>query len=665
MKIKQSILAFVICSLFPIVIEAQEYSREYGVISDAEWALETYEKDPEAGAVVLYDIGEARMKEKGRYGLSISFNRRTRIKILKKSGYRQADIILNYLHGSEKVNAIKAATYNKVDGVVEKKVVQPETIFEEQINEYFNRKKFTFPDVQVGSIIELNYEIEMPYSQKIKEWEYQCDIPTIYSEYSVTILTNLESYLITQGIRKFDVQKEEKQDVWENYEKGGTAGMQRKGLLFNKDLIKRTYGLRDIPAFGDESYITSKNDFIIKLEYKIATDREIEAKEFNNYANIWPARSRKIVLSVGVGGYLNNGIELAKKLIKKEFDFEGKSNDQKSREIISYVRKSYNWNGYFGKSASQWAESFIETKEGNIADINLFLIALLRAAGIDASPVALSTRKNGKINMQYPNHRDFNYLVVLVTYDGRQFLTDGTEKLLAYDKIPPHCINEKGLILSADKGGWVRLDNQIVSKDNRLITIDIDPNELVANTGVTIQGSEYNAYLYKKKWDDEAGQVEKEMLDKGFTKIDQVKSFNFTRNEKPYIVAFKGKYEIESISDKLIVAPFLQFVLKENPFKQKERQYPVDFTYISAESFKSQIIIPTGYTIDRMPEGVSLEDDIAKIDLAYQQSGNQVIVNGYYSFKKAVYQPEDYLKVKEHFEVIVNKFNQELVFDKL
>ncbi len=221
------------------------------------------------------------------------------------------------------------------------------------------------------------------------------------------------------------------------------------------------------------------------------------------------------------------------------------------------------------------------------------------------------------------------------------------------------------MVISPGAGGWVRLDNRTVSKDNRLFSIDLDPEELTANVGVTIQGSGYNAYLYKNKWNNESEEIEEAMLDRGFNEIEQVKSFNFEKNSKPYIIALKGKYEIESISDKLIVSPFLSFTQKENPLKQKERLYPIDFTYISADAFKSQIIIPEGYSINKIPEGVSIDNEIAKIELSYLKSGNQIIVNGYYSFKKTIYQPDDYAKVKEYFGVIVDKFNQELVFEEL
>ena len=358
-------------------------------------------------------------------------------------------------------------------------------------------------------------------------------------------------------------------------------------------------------------------------------------------------------------------VNLLEKIIKKDFDLEGKTDDEKAKEIINYVKSRYTWNGYFGKVASQSVKSFLKNEKGSVADINLWLIALLNAAGLEAKPIALATRKHGKINMQYPFHRDFNYMVVLVTYDGKQYLTDGSEKYLAYNKIPPHCINEKGLVIDNGKGGWVRLDNGIVSKDNKLMTIDVDAKELTASANVTIQGSEYNAYLYKQKWEDTAEKIEETMLKSGFTNIDQVKTFNFSQNTKPYIVAFKGAYEVDEIGGKIIVAPFLQYAPKSNPLKQNKRLYLIDFTYLSADAYKSQINMPEGYTVRQLPDSIAIDDDIIKIELYYQQSGKQIIVEGFHSFKQTIYQAEDYQKLKGYFELIVSKFNQEIIFEPL
>ena len=63
---------------------AQNFSRKFGQISDAEMNLTRYDKDPKAGAVVLYDMGESRFIDE-HYDYNIRFTRTKRIKIFDKS----------------------------------------------------------------------------------------------------------------------------------------------------------------------------------------------------------------------------------------------------------------------------------------------------------------------------------------------------------------------------------------------------------------------------------------------------------------------------------------------------------------------------------------------------------------------------------------------------
>ena len=58
--------------------------------------------------------------------------------------------------------------------------------------------------------------------------------------------------------------------------------------------------------------------------------------------------------------------------------------------------------------------------------------------------------------------------------------------------------------------------------------------------------------------------------------------------------SFKSTNSVEIIGDKLYVSPLLYFSFKENPFKQEQRQYPVDFVYPNQDNFKISLTIPEG-----------------------------------------------------------------------
>ena len=67
--------------------------------------------------------------------------------------------------------------------IVETKATS-DNILEEEINRYRNVKKVTIPGVKEGSIIEIKYTINNP---DMRNWDFQDEIPTIWSEYEMLV----------------------------------------------------------------------------------------------------------------------------------------------------------------------------------------------------------------------------------------------------------------------------------------------------------------------------------------------------------------------------------------------------------------------------------------------------------------------------------------------
>ena len=68
--------------------------------------------------------------------------------------------------------------------------------------------------------------------------------------------------------------------------------------------------------------------------------------------------------------------------------------------------------------------------------------------------------------------------------------------------------------------------------------------------------------------------------------------------------------------------------------------------------------------VSSFPETYKLDDELVQINLEFKEMEGNVNINASYSFKKAVYQPEDYPKIKSYMDTIVNKFNDQVIFEK-
>src|ERR1700690_3028129 len=92
------------------------------------------------------------------------------------------------------------------------------------------------------------------------------------------------------------------------------------------------------------------------------------------------------------------------------------SEDEKAYKVFSYVRDNFRAIGKEGYSKNSIIthnslKEVFKKREGNVAEINLLLIAMLRKAEIKADPVILSTRDNGIADPSYPLLAEYNYVI--------------------------------------------------------------------------------------------------------------------------------------------------------------------------------------------------------------------------------------------------------------
>jgi transglutaminase-like putative cysteine protease len=650
MKKNLTIVVLLLCS---IAVNGQEFSMDFKQVTAVDFSKK-YEKDPQAEAIVIFDKGKSFFVDNDRT-LDIRFIRQKRIKILDEKGLKHSEVgILYYQDGygkTEKVSDIKAYTYNLMNGLIEKKELDPSTIYTEDVNDKYKRKKFVFPDVKEGSIIEYEYTFETPFKYHLPDWEFQDEIPTIYSEYELRLVPFYEYVYIAQGVNQFDY-----------FDSKEIKGLKRTIAGYDYTEMKTVFVLKDVPAFKDESYISSVDDYIIKLDFQLAKFYSPYGGE-TEIISTWPKLAEELEKHDDFGRYIKGASRIAGKILDSELNINDLNKLERAEVIINYVKNSFNWDGYYGEYASKSPKKFFEQKNGNVGDINLFLIAMLREAGIETYPVILSTRGHGKVLKEYPFSHFFNYVIAMVKYPGVSFLADGTESYLSFNKVPPKCFNGVGLTIS-ESVSFIDLSSPELSNTNRTIKLEIDPDNLTASANIMEITSNFEAYTYKSYYEDNTSDMINELEESGFVEIEDVQTRNYDTSEKPYILAYKGTTEVEALDNMLVIKPFLHFPMSKNRLTQKKRSYPVDFTYSSSKDFNSAIKIPEGYKVVSLPEDFEMDNNLAGISISSKETNGEVLVSGNYTLKKAVYQPSEYSRLKSYLDLIVRKFNEEVVFEK-
>jgi len=650
MKRLLSIGFFLVC--IQVLLTAQNFRNEYGKIGKDDLEFSSYPKDKTAEAVVIYDIGSSYFQENDN-SFELIYNRSTRIKVLKEAGIKWAKIEIPYYQKDniyEQIEELEACTYNLKDGLLIRTPLNISNSHDEKLNEFWKVRKFAMPNVKEGSVIEYRYKIRSQYLFNLRSWEFQSKIPVIFSQYTVKMIPFYEYTYLLQGTTKFDFQ----QSTEDTYER-------QFGPIKFHDMIHE-YAMKDIPAFNDEEYISSIDDYIMKINFQLSKVTQTDGYS-RNIMTTWPEMIKDLLKEDDFSRYADKSEKLAAKIFDiKTFSLLPES--VKFDSVMNYVKTNYSWNKINSKYASKSPNAFVKDKTGNSADINLFAVGLLRACGIKAIPVILSTRKNGKILLDYPFSSFFNYVALSVNIDGNNVITDATDPLSPNNRIPEKCINDKGLLIQKDKVDWILLQCNFPSKIQSIIRITL--SDSIQDSKISTSATEYDALTMRKDYGKKVVEIQKKLMDDGYTVSDSTITVENADNVlKPYLIKFKATSKTETINSKIYVSPFAKEALKDNPLKQNERTYPIDMIYPVKRLYFSEIEIPKGYKVDYIPVNEKISNNQFELEYSITCDYQKINVLLIYSFKFSIYPPEDYSKIKYYFSDIVKKGAEKIVLVKI
>lgn len=152
-----------------VLVFASE-TKKWGEAGDEFLNMKVYPEDTSAAAVKIFDVGEIELSLTTK--VNLRFRRHYQIKILKPSGKSYADVAIPYWH-EDKITRVKAQTIQS-NG----KKLKVKKVHDEEEKDNYRLKKFSLPAVEVGSIIEVEYEFRSKYFTFLEPWVFQDEIPT-------------------------------------------------------------------------------------------------------------------------------------------------------------------------------------------------------------------------------------------------------------------------------------------------------------------------------------------------------------------------------------------------------------------------------------------------------------------------------------------------------
>ncbi|MEH6536248.1 MAG: DUF3857 domain-containing protein [Psychroserpens sp.] len=643
-------LSLLILFFFASANSQSNFNSESFSVTKDDLELNIYAKDSTANALVIREIGSTHLNSR-TYNLETEVEKK--IKIFNKNGFDHAEVFITLFKESkrkkESVESIKATVYNLENGTIEKTKLKKISVFEEAVSDNLISVKIVFPKVKEGSVIVYSYTKVSPFFYKYKGWNFQDDIPKLYSEYNASIPAILEYHAKLVGDLKFTTKELSIKKYC--FRASGSDG--------NCNVSK--YVIKDISAFIEEDFMTTKDNYLARIEYELKTIRGYNGRT-KHLTKTWKNVDRKILTETSLGNEFIR-VNQFENLLSKKITSET-NNLEKAKMILRYVQENYIWNGNDLILNGVSTKNLVEKKTGNVGDINMLLHHLLGNNDIPVKPIILSTRDNGFATVLYPVISDFNYLIIKAEIDGKTYLLDATDEYLSFGEIPFRCLNHYGRVLDFVNGSdWyeIGINEASLVEYSYILNIDTDQN-MTGN--VDFNASRYHALSLKEDYFEK----EEQFIEDFKNEYDDIEISNFkvTTTDKAstkFLINFDVNKTTEAIGNSIYVNPILFQFFKKNPFKLQERTYPIDFGFKDTYIYKIKIKIDKSYNIIEIPETVNLilPNKDASLMFTAQKKNNQVSLYFKLSFKKPLYESLYYEALKKIMSTVVDLQNNSLI----
>lgn len=658
----------------PSLLCAQK--RELGTVTIEELKQTKHSQDTSAVAAYLFKKGRSYF-DYGSDGFSLYTEVEVKMKIYKKEGLDAANFEIALYKGEsdETINFSKAITYNLVNGKIEKTKLNSDGNFKENINENWRKISISMPNVKVGSIVEYKYVIKSKYFQNINKWEFQSTIPVDYSEYVFEVP---EFYVYNNHFRgglnpEIIKEKKDKKITLSNKVRTGASLSTRQGptstieyeeINYIDNIVKMS--LINVPAFEEEPFSNDYKNYLSSLEFELASI-QFKNKPFQLISETWEDVVKKIYEEDEFGKQIDLTDYYSNDLNKLAIN--NSSTQDKINAIFNFLKSKLKWNENYGYKTSKKLSKIYEEKTGNVADLNLMLVSMLRSSGVDANPVLLSTRS--RAIPIFPSISAFNYVVCGVELENKVLLLDITDPYLQIDMLPDRALNYLGIIVRNNgSSSQVNLSPSNFAKENNTISGTIT-NE--GNVEGTLNQSliQRGAYIFRRDYANLTDETYLEKFEKDYTgievidyKIENKKDVDLNVNK---VIKFKYTNASEIISNKIYFNPFMFFKLNENPFKAEKRTYPVDFMTPMVDNYTMHYVIPQGYEIESLPTQINLQmsDGLAKFTFYIAKNGDNIQISSNLSIFTPIFNPEYYEELKEFFNKVYLKMNEKIVLKKI
>jgi hypothetical protein len=589
-----------------------------------------------------------------------------RIKVLTEKGKELATVNASFLEGNTGISEIHARTIH-ADGTVIPLTVKPEDLLSVKSGDVeFDRKVFTLPDVDVGSILEYSYDmqyrddvsiypphwvIQQPYFVHKAHFEFRPG--WVYVNNDVTSTDAGAGYL----------RDDQPPVVW--------AERLPNGLEVKKNL-NGTYSLdlSDVAPIPEEEWAPPAKSFSYEVTFRYTSDTTAfwqkagkvwskKVDEFAEQSKVIGAAANDLVAPA------DSEIDKAKKLYTA---LQALDNTDYSRQKSESERKELKLKDE-KHAGDTWAQ-----KSGSPDAIALLYLAMLRATGLTAYAVEVVDRDQGIFDPAYLRLDQLDTVLVILDAGGKQVVLDPGEKMCPFQTVNWRHSYAGGLSQSAQGVFFsiTPLQQYAENTIKRTGTLSVDAQGGVSGqVQIAMTGQEALRWRQaalkndeaevKKQFDDELAAVAPEGV---VAHVDHFAAMDDPSAALIAVVNVSGT--LGTATAKRLVLPGFFFETRGHvPFVNEEKRLmPVDMHY--AERVTDQITyrFPDETTVEGAPQDASFSwpNHALFVAKSLAQPG-QITIAQTLTRAFTIAKPEEYQDLRGFYQKVAAADQRQLVLD--
>jgi len=595
-----------------------------------------------------------------------------RIKVLSEKGKELATVEVPYLQRNFQITDIKARTIH-ADGTIIPLTGKPADLLVSKTktktgeNFQVDKKVFTLPSVEVGSILEYRYELRYDDDEySSPSWEIQRPYFVHKAHY---LFTPFKAFLPgTQNATSMYMEDEHGRVVnsliwWPKLPEGVTVKVDTAG--------HHSVDITDVPPSPDEEWMPPIQSVLYKVifYYKSASDAKdfwiSEAKLWSKDVDHFADSSKHIHEAVdGLIAPSDSDLDKAKKLYKAvqaldNTDYSRQKSAAEMKQLKLKVAK---------RAEDTWAQ-----KSGSSEDIALLYLAMLRAAGLTAYAVKVVDRDRGTFDPSYQSLSQLDTTVVAINIGSQETVLDPGEKMCPFGTLNWRHSNARGLGQSSQGVGVSTTPEQSYKQNsvNRVADLTLD-----AHGGITGQIQVVMTGQKALRWRQFALRNDDSELKKRFDRDElegavpegvEAHVDHFLSVDQPdqnLIAMVKVTGSLGTATSKRILLPGLFFETHGHvPFVTEEKRLePVDMEYGDRVTDDVTYHLPPGAAVEGAPQDASVSwQGHAMFILKSKAGPNQIEIANSLARAFTIAKPEEYQDLRGFYQKVAAVEQAQLV----